>query len=159
MIVSLVRLADGQGLPTSPTDRVVLRKGGNEFSAWRTAPVSYRNLGALSAALQRPLPVPSRAMQLVRRAPPEVVEYTLCVTGEGTLVLGEQLFQVDEAGGKRVLVRGEIGRAYPPLEHDGPWTWLVELPLSREGRVTLHVRATTAGWPVRSVTIDVVGVP
>jgi hypothetical protein len=157
LFVSFARPADGQRLPTSTTDRVVLRSDGNELTAMRTAPVSYRSLAALSGALLHPLPVPSRVLRLVRTAPPEVVEYTLCVTREGTLVFGEQRFEVEAPGRQRVLVRGELGRGYTPLEQDGPWTWLVGLPLSREVQVTLHVRATTSGWPVRSVTIDVVG--
>ena len=156
---SLARPADGQGVPAPPTDRVVLRSAGNELTAWRTAPVSYRSLEALSAALQHPFPVPARVLRLVRSAPPEVIEYTLCVTRDGTLVFGEQLFEVGAADRRRVLVRGELGRGYRPLEHDGPWTWIVGLPLSREVQVTLQVRATVPGWPVRSVTIGVVGAP
>lgn len=159
MSASFAQPAEGQGLPTSTGDRVVLRSEGNELTAWRTVPVPFRSLAALSAALERPLPGPSRAVRLVRTAPPGVVEYTLCVTPEGTLVLGEQLFELDKPGGRRVLVRGELGRGHMPLEQSGPWTWLVGVPLSREAQVTLHVRAGNAGWPVRSVTIDIVGAP
>lgn len=159
MLVPFVRDASGQGPVASMAEHVVLRSDGNELTALRTAPVPYRSLEALVAALDHALPVRSRAIRLVRASPPEIVEYVLCVTREGTLILGEQLFGGDDPARRRVLLRGELTRGYTPLEQDERWTWIVGLPLSREVNVTLEVRATSAGWPVPSVTIDVVGSP
>ena len=155
-VVTLVAAeASGQALPSPPTDRAYVASDGNELSVRRNVPVPYRTLEALNAALAHPFPASARAIRLVRAAPPEVIEYALCVTGDGTLILGEQVFAGDVAKGRNVLVRGGITRGYPPLGRPGPWVWLLELPVSREMNATLILYATTAGWPVRTMLIAV----
>lgn len=147
-------LAHGQALPSPPADRLSLRSDGNELIAWRTAPVPFRSLAALSAALEHPLPTRSRAIRLVRTTPPESIEYFACVTAEGTLVFGEETVLRDAVAGPHRPARRGLTRAYPGLEYGGYWVWLVEVPLSRDTTITLEIRATTRGWPVRAVTID-----
>jgi len=147
--------ASGQALPSPATDRVYVKSDGNELSVRRNVPVPYRTLEALNGALEHPFPASARAIRLVRAAPPEVIDYALCVTGDGTLILGEQVFAVDVAKGRNVFVRGGATRGYPPLGRPGPWVWLLELPVSREMNATLILYATTAGWPVRAMVIDV----
>jgi hypothetical protein len=155
VVVAVASLAHGQALPSPPSDGLLLRSEGNELTAWRTAPVVFRSLEALTAALEHPLPSRSRAIRLVRASPPETIEYFACVTPEGTLIFGEEVLALDRATGQARAVRRGLTRAYPPLEYGGHWIWLVELPLSREATVTLEIRATTPSWPVRNVTIDV----
>ena len=147
--------ASGQTLPDPLRDSAYLKSDGNELIVLRNAPVSYRTLEALNASIERPFPASSRVIRLVRAAPPEVIDYVVCVTADGTLILGEQVFAVDAAQGPNVFVRGEITRGYAPLQRPGPWVWLLELPVSREMNATLVLRATTSGWPVRTVLIDV----
>lgn len=155
IVLALASAVEGQALSSPSEDWVRLRSNGNEFSARRTAPVSYRSLDALTAALEHPLQGRSRVIRLVRASPPETIEYTVCVMSDGTLVFGEQTFTLDPATGRHVLIKHGLTRAYPALEYLRRWVWLVELPLSREVTVTLEIRAAGAGWPVRSVTIDV----
>jgi hypothetical protein len=150
-----VSTASGQTLPDPPRDRAYLTSNGNELMVLRNAPVPYRTLEALNAAVERPFPASSRVIRLVRAAPPQVIDYAVCVTADGTLILGEQVFAVDAARSGNTFVRGEITRGYAPLDRPGPWVWLLELPVGREMNATLVVRATTAGWPVRTVVIDV----
>jgi len=154
IMTALPSLAEGQARPATSAEWASLRIDGNELTARRTASVVYRSLEALTAALERRLPEPSRAIRLVRASPPQTIDYTLCVTPEGTLVLAQQMFGMDPQTLRPVPVSHGLTRAYPPLEHTGSWMWLVALPVNREVTATLIVRSTTAGWPVRSVTID-----
>lgn len=155
IVTAFVAFAEGQALPSPPTEWMSLRTADNELTARRTAPVVYRSLEALTAALEHRLPERSRAIRVVRTSPPQTIDYTICVTSEGTLVLGEQTFALDQGTRRDALVTHGLSRAYPPLEHVGSWIWLVTLPLSREVTAMLVIRATSPGWPVRSVTIDV----
>lgn len=154
IVMAFAPAVEAQALPSPSAEWVSLRSDGNEIAARRTALVPYRTLDALTAALQHALPARSQAIRLVRTSPPETTEYVVCVSPEGTLLFGEQVLELDPATRRHVLVRHGVSRGYPPLGHGGPWIWLVELPLSREVNVTLVVRATSRGWPVRSVTID-----
>jgi len=154
LVTAFAPAVEAQALPSPTPEWASLQSGGNEITARRTAPVHYRTLAALTAALEQPLPPRSQAIRLVRTSPPETVEYVVCVAPEGTLLFGEQVLALDPRTGRHVLVRRGLTRGYPPLDHGGPWVWLVEFPLSREVNVTLVVRATSAGWPVRNVTID-----
>lgn len=154
IVTAFAPSVEAQALPSPAAEWVSLRSDGNELSARRTA-VPYRSLEALTAALEHRLPDRSRALRLVRTSPPQTIDYTVCVTSDGTLVLGEQVFGLDRETRRNVPVRHGLTRAYPPLEHVGSWIWLVALPVSREVTVTLVVRATSPGWPVGSVTIDV----
>jgi hypothetical protein len=103
--------------------------------------------------VERPLPARASALRLIRSAPPEIVEYVLCVTSEGVLVVGRQVLGFDFATQRYVFSRGEIERSYPPLEQAGPWTWLLAIPVSRERTVVLEVRSDGPRSPVESVTI------
>jgi hypothetical protein len=135
------------------SDRFSVEADGNRLIVWRAVPVVFSAIHLLAPALERPLPPEAHAIRLHRQAPPETVYYVLCVTGEGTLVLGQQLFSSSGPEARPVLVRGEIVRSYPPLETSGPRIWLVEIPLSRERGVVLAVRASSADGPVRAVAI------
>ena len=57
-----------------------------------------------------------------------------------------------------MFARGAIVRSYPSLTVPEGWLWLVEVPLSREGTVTLQLRAP-AQWPLAWVSVTTVGVP
>jgi hypothetical protein len=57
-----------------------------------------------------------------------------------------------------VFERGELARAYSPLEGGGPWTWLIDLPLARESEAAIVVRAE-GEWPLRSVSINLLRAP
>ncbi len=108
MTVFTAPAASGQALPDLPRDRAYLQNDGNELIVWRNAPVAYRTLEALNAAVERPFPASSRVVRLVRATPPQVIDYVVCITGDGTLILGEQVFAVDAAG---AVLFGEAGRA------------------------------------------------
>ena len=138
-------------------EQLNLQAGGNELTVSSIAPVLYGTLEELMAALARP---PSRglgAIRLVRASPPEAIDYVLCVTPEGTLVLAEQVF--DMARGRPSFVRAGIARAYEPLPRPGPWVWLAEIPVSREVDAVLELQATSASWPVRSVKVKLSRTP
>lgn len=138
--------------------QVVLRADGNELGFPSRAPVAYTSLGDLMAAIEHPLPGGMSALRLSRRAPPETIDYVLAVTEEGRLVVGEQLRRYDYAVERYTFVYGSLSRSYSPLERPGPWTWLVEVPLSRERWVMLELQAAT-GWPVTAVTINSIAQP
>ena len=82
----------------------------------------------------------------------------LCVTSDGTLVLGERLQTFDPGERRYVMTKGEIARSYRPLDTRDGWLWLVEVALSREVTVVLEVRAP-ASWPVESVSVTADHVP
>ncbi len=88
-----------------------------------------------------------------RSSPPGAHEFALCVTADGTLVVGTQRFAVDPRGRRGGFLRGEIERSFPALEGSGPWRWVVPIMLSREVEVTLEVTAQEDTWPVRRVVI------
>jgi len=149
--------AKARGLVDVDADRFSVEADGNRLTVWRVVPVAFSAIDRLTAALSRPMPPQAYAMQLHRHAPPENVHYVLCVTSEGTLVLGQQIFAPGTSTTRPVLVRGEIVRSYPPLETSGAWIWLVDVPVSREREVVLAVRATSPDWPIRVVMITPAG--
>lgn len=130
---------------------------GSRLTVFREAPVAFSTLYEMTTALAQPLGDRARAASLVRSSPPQAVEYVLGVTREGTLVVGEQVFDLE--GDRPSFVRGEIWRAYAPLQRPGPWTWLVAIPVSREATAVLELKAATATWPVTRVTITLSRTP
>ena len=146
--------ADAQPLPPVGRQAAPLRiqSGGNELIAAAHAPVGYTALGDLVADIGGALTRRSAPIRVVRASPPQTIDYVLCVTKEGTLVVGERIHTLDESQRRYVFTRGEIARSYPPLDDAGAWRWLVEVPLSRELTVTLELRAR-ARWPVEAVTV------
>ena len=146
--------AEGQPRPPAAVDRSPIRvqSGGNELVALRRAPVAYTTLEQLvadigRAAADRPAPI-----RVVRAAPQQTIDYVLCVTSSGTLVVGEREHTVDVGERRYVFTRGEISRSYPPLDAPDGWLWLVDIPLSRETTVTLELRAS-ARWPVEAIAV------
>lgn len=131
-----------------------LEAEGNQLVVRQRAPVTYSSLDGLAAGLEQALPARASAFRLFRASPAELIEYVLCVTREGVLVVGQQTRTWDFAARRYVFARGEIERGYQPLERPGPWTWLLAVPLSRERSVTLELRADAGSWPVESVTIQ-----
>ena len=135
-------------------DLRVVREG-NTLFARASAPVRYLHVGDMLAAIERP--VTPAAMRLRRMAPGQLVDYFFCVTLEGRLVVGQQLWREDPTRGW-VFERGELTRAYSPLESDGPWTWLIEMPVARESEAMIVVRAE-GEWPLRSVSMSLLRTP
>ena len=155
-LLTLPGTATGQA-PRPPRDEppsLRVRGDGNELVALRRAPVPYATIEQLSGEIARALPARARAMRLTRAEPPELIDYILCVTSEGALVVGQQRHRFDFIERRFVFDRGEIARGYSPLERPGPWVWLLDVALAREHPLTLQLRAERAGWPVDSVTID-----
>src|SRR3989449_11727619 len=91
-------------------------------------------------------------IRIVRAAPQQMIDYVLCVTRDGTLVVGARTETFDPGERRYVFTKGEIVRSYRPLDAPEGWLWLVEVALSREMTVTLEVRAP-ASWPAESVTV------
>jgi hypothetical protein len=50
-------------------------------------------------------------------------------------------------------------RAFPVLPGSEPWTWVIELPVSRETSVSLEIRAPDTGWPFEVLTARPIGRP
>ena len=88
----------------------------------------------------------------VNVAPQQIIDYVLCVTRDGTLMVGARTETFDPGERRYVFTKGEIVRSYRPLDAPEGWLWLVEVVLSREMIVTLEVRAP-ASWPAESVTV------
>jgi hypothetical protein len=126
---------------------------GNRLEALRDAPVPCQNLPGFLETLERPLPDRAFAARILRSSPPGATHLTLCVTADGTLIVGSQSFALDARGGRGAFVRGEIERSFPALEGSSPWRWLVPIAVSREVAITLEVKALADVWPVRRVVI------
>lgn len=153
---ALVALAAGVagGQPSRrATPPIEVIHDGNRLEALRDAPVPCHSLVGFLEMLERPLPNGAFALRVVRSSPPGAHEFALCVTADGTLVVGTQLFAVDPRGRRGGFLRGEIERSFPALEGSGPWRWVVPIMLSREVQVTLEVTAQAETWPVRRVVI------
>jgi hypothetical protein len=133
-------------------DRFDATGEGNSVTGLRRAPVPYASLTDVSAAVRQPSPLPA-AVRLVRSSPPQVIDYVWCVTEEGMLIVGQQVRTLDVPSGRYTYSDGDIKRAYPALEANGPWTWIVDIPLGREVSLTLEVRAMTQTWPIPAVTV------
>ncbi len=132
-----------------------LVREGNTLLARAWAPVRYSQVAEMLAEIERP--VTPAAMRLTRVAPGGLVDYFFCVTLEGRLVVGQQLWREDPAR-RWVFERGELARSYSPLESEGPWTWLIDIPLARESEAMIVVRAE-GEWPLRSVSINLLRTP
>jgi hypothetical protein len=157
MVVALVLVAagaDAEPLPTGGRQATPFRlqSDGNELVVAPQAPVAYTALEELTGAIGVPLATPAAPIRVVRAAPPQTIDYVLCVTKDGTLVVGERVHTLDDSQGRYVFTRGGIARSYPPLDEAGAWRWFIEVPLSREVTVTLELRAR-ASWPVEAVTV------
>src|SRR5882762_5637336 len=140
---------ESQSRPPFAVDRaiILLNAGGNELRALRDAPVAYSSLEQIVAGILRPTVPHAAPVTIVRASPPQEIDYLLCVTSAGTLVVGERILAVGADGPLRLFVRGEISRSYPSLSVPDGWLWLVDVQLSREVRVTLQLRAP-ARWPL-----------
>jgi hypothetical protein len=146
--------------PAAAADRAPFRvqSGGNELIVVREAPVAYTRLEQLVEDLRRSPEPRAAPIRVVRASPPELIDYVLCVTRDGTLVVGEQVQTFDPGARRYVSTKGEIARSYRPLDTPEGWLWLVEVVLSRELRVTLELRAL-GPWPVDSVSVTTDYVP
>ena len=160
LVVAMVSMAlvaaraDGLPRPPAAVDRSPIRiqSEGNELVALREAPVAYTTLEQLVADVARPAAIRQAVIRVVRAAPPQTIDYVLCVTNSGTLVVGERVHTFDIATHRYVFTRGEIARSYPPLDAPDGWLWLVEIPLSRETTVTFELRAR-GRWPVEVIAV------
>jgi hypothetical protein len=155
-MVSLVAAAHAEGQPrrSVAVDGLPIRvqSGGNELVAVRDAPVAYTRLEQLVEDIARPAEPRAAPIQLERASPRSLVDYVLCVTRDGTLVIGERMQTFDAGERRYVFVRGDIARSYRPLDTPEGWLWLMEVPLSRELTVTLELRARPP-WPIESVMV------
>ena len=133
-------------------DRFNISGEGNTVTGLRRAPVAYTSIMELDTAVRLPAPL-AAGMRIVRATPPRVIDYIWCVTDEGVLVVGQQVRALDQASGQYVYTEGDIKRAYPALEANVPWRWIVDIPLGREVALTLEVRAMSEHWPVRAVIV------
>jgi len=155
-LVSLVAVAQARSQPRSPAggDGVPIRveSRGNELYAMRDAPVAYARLEQLVVDIARPSEPGAGPIRVARVSPRQLIAWVLCVTNDGTLVVGERLHTFDADERHYVFTKGEIARSYRPLETPEGWLWLVEVALSREVTVMLEVLAA-ASWPVESVAV------
>ena len=135
---------------------VRVERDGNVLLARRSPAVPFERLEQLLTGIEQ-RPAPRGAIRLVREGAGQLIDYFLCVTPEGRLVVGQQLWRRDPGSGDYVFERGELARAYSPLEGDGTWTWMFHIAVARESDVTLVARADGDRWPVRFVTISVLG--
>src|SRR2546426_1127928 len=156
-LVSLVAAAQAESQPRAAVvaDRAALRveSGGNELVALRDA-----RLAELAVDIAQPAEPGGGPIRVARGWPRQLIDYVLCVTSDGTLVLGERLQTFDPGERRYVMTKGEIARSYRPLDTRDGWLWLVEVALSREVTVVLEVRAP-ASWPVESVSVTADRVP
>jgi len=145
---------ESQPRPPLAVDRAIIRvsAGGNELRALRDAPVAFSSLEQIVAGISLATVPHAAPVTIVRASPPQEIDYLLCVTSTGTLVVGERFHNLGADGPGRLFVRGEIARSYPSLSVPDGWLWLVDVPLSREVRVTLQLRAP-ARWPLEAVAV------
>jgi hypothetical protein len=154
-IVSLIAVAHAESQPQPPVADGVpvrVRSGGNELVVVRDAPVAYARLDQLVVDIGRPAEPGAAPIRIMRASPAQLIDYVLCVTRDGTLVIGARIETFDPSERRYVFTKGEIVRSYRPLDAPEGWLWLVEMVLSREVTVTLEVRAP-ASWPAESVTV------
>jgi len=154
-IVSLIAVAHAESQLRQPGVNGVpirVRSGGNELVVVRDVPVAYARLDQLVVDIARPAEPGAAPIRIMRASPPQLIDYVLCVTRDGTLVIGARIETFDPGERRYVFTKGEIVRSYRPLDAPEGWLWLVEVALSREMIVTLEVRAP-ASWPAESVTV------
>jgi hypothetical protein len=135
-----------------------VERDGNLLVARRSATVGYETLERLLDGIESRA-VAAPAIRLVRGAPGQLIDYVFCITPDGRLVVGQQVWRLDTATGGYVFERGELARAYSPLDGEARWTWLVEIAVGRESDVTLVTRADNDRWPVRNVFMTVLRSP
>src|SRR6266513_4892891 len=109
-VVALVLVAafvDAEPLPAGerPAAPFRLESGGNELVVAPQAPVAYTTLEQLTGAIGVPLAPPEAPIRVVRVSPPQTIDYVLCVTKDGTLVVGERVHTFDDAQGDRKSTR------------------------------------------------------
>jgi hypothetical protein len=161
-LVSLMATVEALSQPRSPVaaDGVAIRvqSGGNELVAARDAQVTYARLEQLVVDIARPAEPGAGPIRVTRASPRELIDYVLCVTRDGTLVLGERRQTFDPGERRYVFTKGEVARSYRPLDGPEGWLWLVPVALSREMTVVLEVQAP-ATWPLESVSVAADHVP
>jgi hypothetical protein len=148
-VVSLIAASHAAAADRAP---LRIHGGGNELIVAREAPVAYTRLEQLVEDLRRSPEPRAAPIRVVRAWPPALIDYVLCVTSDGTLVVGEQTQTFDPGVHRFVVTKREIARSYRPLHTTEGWLWLVEVVLSRDTRVTLELRAP-GPWPVEGVTV------
>src|SRR2546429_5738984 len=99
--VSLIAATHAAAADRAP---VRIQSGGNELIVVRDAPVAYTRLAELVQDLRRSPEPRAAPIRVVRASPQELIDYVLCVTRDGTLVLGEQIQTFDPGA--------QIGRAH-----------------------------------------------
>ena len=161
--VASLAIVTARAEPQSPPvalDQSMIRvqSQGNELFAMREAPVAYSRLEQMTTGITAPVATRPAPVRVVRTSPPQEIDYLLCVTNGGTLVLGERVHTRAAGEHRYVFARGAIVRSYPSLSVPEGWLWLVDVPLSRETTVTLQLRAR-AHWPLDSVSVTMANVP
>jgi hypothetical protein len=138
---------------------VTAEQSGNRLVVPRRAEARFSTLEGLASGIEQSLPPQVSVIRLYRTDPPRLVEYVLGVSEQGRLLVGQQHRHLALPERTYVFDRGEIERAYSPIEQRTPWAWLLDIPLTREARVTLFVQADSNRWPVESLTIQVFQAP
>jgi hypothetical protein len=138
---------------TAPPPQTVFESRGNRLTVRPTAPVVFTTTEAMITGIEASLPASASSVRLLQQQPRELVEYVFAVIEGGRLLVGRQYRAFDDATRGYQFERGEMWRSFSPLDDRGEWTWLVEIPVSREKSVTLEVHADGARWPVERVSI------
>jgi hypothetical protein len=131
----------------------------NQLVVPRSLSVAATRLEHFVTEIATPARAVTGELRLQRGVPAEVVRFRFGVTSSGVLVMGQQVDRLDFASGAYVFDRGEMVRAYPAMAGSQPWTWLVEIPVSRESHVSLELRAPEAGWPFEVLSVTPVRLP
>src|SRR2546430_3224918 len=108
-IVSLIAVAHAESQPRQPGVNGVpirVRSGGNELVAMREAPVAYATLDQLVVDIVRPAEPGAAPIRIVRAAPQQLIDYVLCVTRDGTLVVGARIETFDPGERRYVFTKG-----------------------------------------------------
>src|SRR5437773_2694228 len=146
-LVSLVAVAQARSQPRSPAggDGVPIRveSRGNELYAVRDAPVAYARLEQLVVDIARPSEPGAGPIRVARVSPRQLIAWVLCVTNDGTLVVGERLHTFDADERHYVFTKGEIARSYRPLETPEGWLWLVEVDRKSTRLNSSHITIST----------------
>jgi len=154
-VLALVISGVGDAPAAGKDDSLVLVYEGNRLSVKQSASVPYSDLQSMLQAVRRSPLIDQYGILLFRNFPRSIAGYVFAVEREGTLSLGSQLHEWDAADYRYRFSRSELFRSYQPLEGELPWTWLVEIPVSRTVGVSLVIRAVEERWPVKSVSISV----
>src|SRR5437899_12996210 len=84
-----------------------VRSGGNELVAVREAPVAYATLDQLVVDIARPAEPGAAPIRIARAAPQQMIDYVLCVTRDGTLVVGARTETFDPGERRYEVPKGE----------------------------------------------------